>query len=85
MLEANLAQMIVLVWEHVILQQEPAHAMLDAMGMIALLFVQMTALVWEHVLSQVTQYPLWYARIFSRCLMVSTNQADPSCFYFRIS
>ena len=25
------------------------------------------------------------ASILSRCLMVSTNQADPSCFYFRIS
>ena len=23
--------------------------------------------------------------LFSRCLMVSINQADPSCFYFRIS
>ena len=23
--------------------------------------------------------------ISTRCLMVSTNQADPSCFYFRIS
>ena len=23
--------------------------------------------------------------VSSRCLMVSTNQADPSCFYFRIS
>ena len=23
--------------------------------------------------------------LLNRCLMVSTNQADPSCFYFRIS
>ena len=23
--------------------------------------------------------------LHSRCLMVSTDQADPSCFYFRIS
>ena len=57
--------MTVLVWEHVILQQEPAHAMLDAMEMIALLFVQMTVLEWEHVLSKVTLYPFCYARIFS--------------------
>ena len=24
-------------------------------------------------------------KLYTRCLMVSTNQADPSCFYFRIS
>ena len=83
MLEANLAQMIVLVWEHVILQQEPAHAMLDAMGMIALLFVQMTALVWEHVLSQVTQYPFWYARIFSLSNYIHIlNHAAVFCLRF---
>ena len=41
--------MIVLVWEHVIQAQEPAHAMKDAMEMTALLFALMTALVWEHV------------------------------------
>ena len=44
--------MIVLVWEHVIQAQEPAHAMKDAMEMTALLFALMTALVWEHVLFQ---------------------------------
>ena len=26
-----------------------------------------------------------YGKIYIRCLMVSTNQADPGCFYFRIS
>ena len=26
-----------------------------------------------------------YCRVCTRCLMVSNNQADPSCFYFRIS
>ena len=25
------------------------------------------------------------AKVSNRCLMVSTNQADPSCFYFIIS
>ena len=44
--------MIVLVWEHVILQQEHAHAMLDVTEMTALQFVQAfltVALVWEHL------------------------------------
>ena len=27
----------------------------------------------------------FYVNLNSRCLMVSTNQVDPSCFYFRIS
>ena len=45
-------QMIALVWEHVILPQEPAHVWKDAMGTIALLFALMTALLWEHVLFQ---------------------------------
>ena len=26
-----------------------------------------------------------FTLLLNRCLMVSTNQADPSCFYFRIS
>ena len=26
-----------------------------------------------------------YTYLYTRCLMVSTNQADPSCFYFKIS
>ena len=39
--------MIVLVWEHVILQQEHAHAMLDVTEMTVLWFVQTTALEWE--------------------------------------
>ena len=42
--------MIVLVWEHVIQAQEPAHAMKDAMGMIVLLYVLRIVLIWEHVL-----------------------------------
>ena len=36
--------MIVLAWEHVILQQEHAHAMLDVTEMTVLWFVQTTAL-----------------------------------------
>ena len=44
--------MTVLVWEHVTHQQEPAHAMKDAMEMTALLFALMTVLVWERVLFQ---------------------------------
>ena len=43
-------QMIVLVWEHVILQQEHAHAMLDVTDWIALWYVPMIVLVWEHVI-----------------------------------
>ena len=39
--------MIVLAWEHVILQQEHAHAMLDVSEMTVLWFVQTTALEWE--------------------------------------
>ena len=35
--------MTVLVWEHVILQQEHAHAMLDVLEMTVLIFVQTTA------------------------------------------
>ena len=46
-------QMIVLVWEHVTLQQEHAHAMLDVMEMTVLWFVQAflmsVVLVWEHL------------------------------------
>ena len=34
--------------------------------------------------SRLQQLPIQYY-IYFRCLMVSTNQADPSCFYFRIS
>ena len=44
--------MIVLVWEHVILQQEHAHAMLDVTEMTVLQFVQAfltVVLVWEHL------------------------------------
>ena len=46
------APMIALVWEHVILQQEHAHAMLDVTEMTALQFVQAfltVVLVWEHL------------------------------------
>ena len=32
-----------------------------------------------------SEYLLTSFYLFSRCLMVSTNQADPGCFYFRIS
>ena len=53
MLETNLVPMIVLEWEHVILQQEHAHAMQDAMEMTVLWFVQAfltpVVLVWEHL------------------------------------
>ena len=46
-------QMIVLVWEHVTLQQEHAHAMLDVTEMtVPSLPVPMTVLVWEHVILQ---------------------------------
>ena len=46
-------QMIVLVWEHVILRQEHAHAMLDVTEMtVPSLPVPMTVLVWEHVILQ---------------------------------
>ena len=38
-------QMIVLVWEHVILQQEHAHAMLDVLEMTVLIFVLQTTAV----------------------------------------
>ena len=41
--------MIVLVWEHVILQQEHAHAMLDVTDRIVLWYVPMIVLVWERV------------------------------------
>ena len=44
--------MIVLVWEHVILQQEHAHAMLDVTEMTVLQSVQAfltVVLVWEHL------------------------------------
>ena len=42
--------MIVLVWEHVILQQEPAHAMLDVTDQIVLWYVPMIVQAWEHVI-----------------------------------
>ena len=52
MLETNLVPMIVLEWEHVILQQEHAHALLDVTEMTVLWFVQafLTSVVpvWEH-------------------------------------
>ena len=35
--------------------------------------------------SQKIQTLKYLIRVGSRCLMVSTNQADPGCFYFRIS
>ena len=44
--------MIVLVWEHVILQQEHAHAMMDVSEMTVLQSVQAfltVVLVWEHM------------------------------------
>ena len=44
--------MIALVWEHVILQQEHAHAMLNVTDRIVLLYVPMIVLVWEHVILQ---------------------------------
>ena len=45
--------MIALVWEHVILQQEHAHAMLDVTEMtVPSLPVPMIVLVWEHVILQ---------------------------------
>ena len=49
-------QMIVLVWEHVILQQEHAHAMLDVMEMTVLWFVQTTAL--EREFATMIQAPI---------------------------
>ena len=53
MLETNLVPMIVLEWEHVILQQEHAHALLDVTEMTVLWFVQafLTSVVpvWEHL------------------------------------
>jgi len=52
-LETNLVPMIVLEWEHVILQQEHAHALLDVTEMTVLWFVQAfltpVVLVWEHL------------------------------------
>ena len=44
------APMIVLAWEHVILQQEPAHAMLDVTDRIVLWYVPRIVLAWEHVI-----------------------------------
>ena len=45
--------MIALVWEHVILQQEHAHALLDVTEMtVPSLLVPMIVLVWEHVILQ---------------------------------
>ena len=53
MLETKIVQMTVLEWEHVILQTEHAHAMLDVMEMTVLWFVQAfltpVVLVWEHL------------------------------------
>ena len=48
--------MIVLVWEHVIPQQEHAHAMLDVTEMTVLWFVQTTAL--ERELATMIQAPI---------------------------
>ena len=46
-------QMIVLAWDHVILQQEHAHAMLDVTEMtVPNSLVPMTVLVLEHVILQ---------------------------------
>ena len=45
--------MIALVWEHVILQQEHAHAMLDVTEMtVPSLPAPMIVLAWEHVILQ---------------------------------
>ena len=53
MLETMIVPMIVLEWEHVILQQDYAHAMLDVTEMTVLWFVQAfltsVVLVWEHL------------------------------------
>ena len=53
MLETKIVQMTVLEWEHVILQTEHAHAMLDVIKMTVLWFVQAfltpVVLVWEHL------------------------------------
>ena len=56
MLETKIVPMIVLKWEHVILQQDHAHAMLDVMEMTVLWFVQTTAL--ERELATMIQAPI---------------------------
>ena len=48
------------------------------------LIISLDGLVWTwHNYKYLSIIQLWY--VSTRCLMVSTDQADPSCFNFRIS